>query len=237
MQQVTSFFTAIGGQFISPPEHICKRLEGIKAFIFDWDGVFNTGEKMESGSSTFNEVDSMGTNLLRYAYFLNHQKLPITAVISGERNESAFYFCNRECFNYSFSKTPHKTDALKFICEKEKLEPHEVAYFFDDVLDLSIAEICGIRVLVNRKASPLFTGYCVRNNYADYITASQGGNYAVREACDLLTGLYGDYNRVINSRTHYSEDYRTYITQRRLVKTQFFTVKENVVEEIKTDPA
>jgi 3-deoxy-D-manno-octulosonate 8-phosphate phosphatase (KDO 8-P phosphatase) len=225
-------FTAIGGQFISTPDQIVKKLEGIKAFIFDWDGVFNNGQKSGGGSSDFNEIDSMGTNLLRYSYFLKHKKLPLTAVISGERNETAFYFCRRECFDFSFFKTPHKTDALTFICEKENIEPHEVAYFFDDVLDLSIAEVCGVRILVGRKANPLFTDYCIRNKFVDYITASEGGNFAVREASELLIGLSGEYNRVINDRTHYAEDYKHYITQRRLVKTQFFTVKDNVVEAV-----
>ena len=76
----------------------------IKAFIFDWDGVFNNGQKNANSSSNFNETDSMGTNLLRYSYFLTNGVLPITAVISGEKNEAAFYFCERECFKFSFFK-------------------------------------------------------------------------------------------------------------------------------------
>lgn len=232
MQEIVDLYKGIGGKFISGPADIAKKLSGIKAFIFDWDGVFNNGFKQGSGSSGFNEVDSMGTNLLRFSYFLKNNKLPLAAVISGERNETAFYFCKRECFDYSFFKTPHKTDALKFICEQENIEPHEVAYFFDDVLDLSIAAVCGIRIMMGRKSNPLFTDYCVKNNLVDYITASEGGNYAVREATELLIGLSGNYNRVITDRTHYAEDYKKYITNRRLIKTQFFTVKENVVEAV-----
>src|SRR4051812_41410645 len=95
---IQATFTSIGGKFISDASSISKKLEGIKAFIFDWDGVFNNGQKLGSGSSSFSEVDSMGTNLLRYSHFLKHDKLPLTAIISGERNETAFYFCQRECF-------------------------------------------------------------------------------------------------------------------------------------------
>lgn len=232
MQNIAESFKAIGGKFISDPAAITKKLEGIKAFIFDWDGVFNNGFKLGSGSSGFSEVDSMGTNLLRFSGFLKHGRLPLTAVISGERNETAFYFCRRECFDYSFFKTPHKTDALKFICEQENIEPHEVAYFFDDVLDLSIAAVCGVRVLVGRKSNPLFTDYCIKNNCVDYITTSEGGNYAIREATELLIGLSGNYNNVISERTHYAENYKKYIINRRLIKTRFFTVKENVVESV-----
>lgn len=232
MDQIQHAFTSIGGKFASPPEALAQKLKGIKAFIFDWDGVFNNGQKSSGGSSNFSEVDSMATNLLRFSYFLNQGKLPVTAVISGEQNDTAFYFCRRECFDYSFFKTPHKTDALRFICEKENIEPSEIAYFFDDVLDLSIAERCGLRILVHRKANPLFTDYCLRNKLVDYLTASEGGAYAIREACELLTGLNGNFDQVIGERTHYTDNYKRYIFLRRQVSTRFYTVKENVVEAV-----
>ena len=57
-------------------------------FVLDWDGVFNSGEKTSTTGSSFSEVDSMGLNLLRYAYYLVHGKMPVTLVISGEKNES-----------------------------------------------------------------------------------------------------------------------------------------------------
>lgn len=230
---ITEHFISLGGKFISKPELISEKLCSVKAFIFDWDGVFNNGEKQTNGSSNFSEIDSMGTNLLRFSYFLKNKKLPLTAVISGEKNETAFYFCERECFNYSFFRIPNKTDALKFICEKENIQPHEVAYFFDDVLDLSIAKICGVRVLVNRKANSLFLNFCIDNQLVDYLTAAESGNYAVREATELLIALNENFDSVINNRIDYTPDYASYIQNRRQVKTKFFTIKENVIEESK----
>ncbi len=229
MTDITKLFTAIGGQFINDKKIITEKLQHIKAYIFDWDGVFNDGQKHGEGSSNFSEVDSMGTNMLRFSHFLKTQKMPLTAVISGEKNESAFWFCKRECFNYSFYKIANKTDALTFICEKENLKPHEVAYFFDDVLDLTIAEICGIRVLVNRKANPLFVNYCVKNNLVDYLTASDGGNFAIREATELLIGLNQNYDDVITARKNYSSTYKSYIENRRKVSTELFTVLNGVI--------
>lgn len=230
MDQIQHAFISIGGKFITAPDVMAGRLKSIKAFIFDWDGVFNNGQKSGEGSSNFSEVDSMATNLLRYSYFLNHRQLPLTAVISGEKNDAAFYFCRRECFDYSFFKTPHKIDALNFICKKVNISPQEVAYFYDDVLDLSIAELCGLRLMIQRKANPLFTEYCVKNKLVDYLTASEGGHYGVREACELLTGLNGNFDEVITGRGQYQETYKNFIAQRRLVKTQFFTVKDQVIE-------
>lgn len=225
-------FIDAGGQFLSDSALITHKLRGIKAFIFDWDGVFNNGQKNLDGSSNFSEVDSMGTNLLRFSHFLIHGKLPLTAIISGEKNDTALYFSKRECFDYSFFKTPHKTDALTYICQQENIKPSEVAYFFDDVLDLSIAEVCGLRMMVNRKANPLFVEYCIKHKLVDYLTGAEGGFYAVREATEVLTGLNGNFDAVIKERTQYTQSYSNYIQQRRLVKTKFFTVKDSVVEGV-----
>lgn len=232
---IAEAFQQIGGKFISEPALISEKLKSVKAFIFDWDGVFNNGQKEGNGSSHFSEVDSMGTNLLRYSYFLKNESLPLTAVISGEKNETAFYFCERECFNYSFFKIPNKTDALSFICEKENIKPEQIAYFFDDVLDLSIAKICGVRILVNRKTNPLFNDYCIKNRMVDYVTSSEGGEYAIREACELLIGLNENFDAVISNRISYTDDYSAYIKNRRQVKTQFFTIIDNVIEAIRKD--
>lgn len=230
MKEIENAYLNIGGRFITPIAELKKKLPNIKAFIFDWDGVFNNGQKNNTGGSNFSEVDSMGTNLLRYSCFMKNGKLPLTAVISGENNETAFYFCRRECFNYSFFKIAAKLNALNFICEKENIKPNEVAYFFDDVLDLSMAEVCGIRVLVNQKANPLFVDHCIKNNLVDYLSANSGGNFAVREASELLIAFNENFTEVINNRKNSTEDYKSYIEKRKTVKTKFFTVVDNKIE-------
>src|SRR5436190_21640969 len=151
MTEIEQLYNFLGGRFITPASEIQKKLEDIRAFVFDWDGVFNNGQKLSSVGSGFSEVDSMGTNLLRFSYFLRNKAMPVTAVISGEKNDTAFYFSEREGFNYSFYKVPHKIAALDILCAEEKISPRQVAYFFDDVLDIPIAELCGVRIMVNQR--------------------------------------------------------------------------------------
>jgi 3-deoxy-D-manno-octulosonate 8-phosphate phosphatase (KDO 8-P phosphatase) len=231
MTEIENLYSFLGGRFISPASEIKNRLDKIKAFVFDWDGVFNSGEKNSVYGSTFTEVDSMGCNMLRFSFFLRNGTLPLTAIISGEKNETAFYFCVRENFAYSFHKVPQKIEALKYFCKKEGLEPSEVAYFFDDVLDIPIAEICGLRIMVNQKINPLFTNYCVKNHLVDYLCASAGGQFAVREGTELLIGINCNYNEVIQGRTANTEVYQDYIRQRRLIKPHFFTMRDGKIEE------
>jgi 3-deoxy-D-manno-octulosonate 8-phosphate phosphatase (KDO 8-P phosphatase) len=226
---VELIFSEIGGTFLSSALDISAKLKTIKAFVFDWDGVFNNAVKNENKSSNFNEADSMGTNLLRFNYFLHNNKMPACAIISGEKNEMAFYFCNREHFDASYYKVADKIIALEHFCKANNIEKSEVCYMFDDVLDLSIAKVCGIRILINRKANPLFKNYVINNKLADYITAHESGNFAVREACEMLIGLSETYNEVIEHRTAYSPIYKDYITQRQAAPTTFFTVENNEI--------
>lgn len=230
MKEIAKIYSDMGGTFVTPVDELVTKLQGINAIIFDWDGVFNNGEKSAKGGSNFSEVDSMGTNLLRYSFYLKKGSLPLTAVISGEKNDTALYFSERECFNYSFYKIKNKTDALDFICSSEQINPKQIAFFFDDVLDLPVAEVCGLRLMVNQKVNPLFANYCVKNKIVDYISANNGGNCAVREITELLIALNGNYSEVITNRKKYSDNYQSYINKRKQVKPDFLTYKEDRLE-------
>jgi len=211
------------GKFVNSEADVLKRLSKAKAFIFDWDGVFNNGFKQGQSGSGFSEVDSMGTNLLRFSHFSITKQLPLTAIISGEKNESAQFFATREHFDFSFYKIANKIDALNYICEQKKIKPEEVVYFFDDVLDLSIAKVCGLRVLIAKQATTLFTNYCLTNNLVDYITANDGANYGIREACEMLMTINSNFDEVLTERTNYSSNYKQYIDLRNTISNQVFT--------------
>lgn len=211
------------GKFVTSESDVQTRLSKAKAFIFDWDGVFNNGFKLGQQGSGFSEVDSMGTNLLRFSYFLKTKHLPVTAIISGEKNESAQFFASRECFDLSFYKIAHKIDALHFVCDRKGVKPEDVVYFFDDVLDLSIAKVCGLRIMISKQATALFTEYCINNNLVDYISSNHGGEHGVRESCEMLMSLNGNFDEVLKLRTDSADIYKEYISLRNNVPTRIFT--------------
>ncbi len=219
----------MGAEFILTADEIAQKLDTIKAFVFDWDGVFNNGEKLGGGSSSFNEIDSMGTNMLRFMYYLKHKHVPLTALISGEKNESAFYFAKRECFNASYFKILHKKIAIEHFCKEHSLKPHQICYFFDDVLDLDVAGEVGLRILVSRKATTLFTKYVNRRNLADYITANPSGNFAVREACEMLMGSKNMFDETLTRRANYDGVFQQYSLERNTPVTQFYTYQNEEI--------
>lgn len=225
MKDIEQIFTGLGGQFITPVDTLTEKLQGIRAIVFDWDGVFNDGTKTEAGSSSFSEVDSMGTNLLRFGLWMHHNgQLPVAAIITGVTNSLSETLVQREHFHASYSQAKHKIDVLHHLLNQHDLQPHEVAFFFDDALDLSVAEVAGVRIMIRRQANPLFTRYVIEKQHVDYITGSQSGQFAVREGCELLLGLLGQFDSVMAERLSYHPVYNQYYQQRQAVEPTYWLV-------------
>lgn len=222
-ESIQSLFTKAGGQFLIPAVDIQRKLENIKAFVFDWDGVFNDGSKRDQTGSGFTEPDAMGTNMLRFSYWLKNKSLPFTAIITGEENESALFLAKRERFTSLYFKATNKQKSFEHFLAANHLQAKEVAFVFDDVLDLAVATQCGLRLAAYRDSNPLFNQHIVNNQLADYMTGSAGGKNAVREGCELLIGMHKNYDEAISNRMRFSETYQQYLQQRQQVETAVFT--------------
>jgi len=155
-------FSRLGGTFVTPIGTLVERMRSIRGFVSDWDGVFNQGAKGEGAESTYSEPDSMGTNLLRYALWREHGELPIAALITGMQNPSARAFALREHFHAVYYGSRNKTAAIESLCRAHSVSSDRLVCIFDDVNDLGMAFACGIRVFVQRSASPLLREYVVR---------------------------------------------------------------------------
>jgi len=223
--EIAKLFEERGGEFLSSPSLIADKLKNIRAILYDWDGVFNEGSKGGNSQSGFSEVDSMGTNMLRFSQWLFHNKqMPACGIITGADNYAAYDFAKREHFHKVYFKVSNKIKALEHLEEIHGIKPEEVLYLYDDILDLSVAEKVGIRIFVRSHAKVLFSEYVRKNKLADYITAYSGGDHAVRESCELLMGLNGTFDEVVESRSTYSADYQEYLAERNASATVFYTI-------------
>jgi 3-deoxy-D-manno-octulosonate 8-phosphate phosphatase (KDO 8-P phosphatase) len=215
-----ALFEDLGTQFVTPPQVLANKLKNVSAFIFDWDGVFNDGFKGIQSHSNFAEPDAMALHTLRYAYWRLHGKLPIIAIITGQHNESAFQLAEREHLPLVLAGFRNKFEALDRMKIEFGLNQVEMAAVFDDIIDYPLASSTSVRFLVNRKASPLFKKFFVENQLCDVVTASESGNYAVREISEIVIGLWGNYNDMLISRFKEPEQYETFWNLRQSVKTQ-----------------
>ena len=216
---IEKLFSSKGGTFRVSPFVFQQKLSNIKAFIFDWDGVFNTGTKGIGHTSGFSEPDAMGTNLLRFSHWLLTGALPSTTIITGEVNESAVALATREHFTSIYTKSKNKIESFHHFLNDQGLKGEEVAFVFDDVLDLGMAKLCGLKIQIHRHASSMLNEFIQRENLADYVTSCEGGSHAIREICELIIALRENYNETVINRMKFSTEYQTYLALRQQVET------------------
>lgn len=230
---IQKLFEALGGKFLTPAAKIAKKLENTHGFLFDWDGVFNSGEKGAEMSSTYSETDSMGINLLRFSYWLKHGELPFMGIVTTQINESAFELAKREHFDAVYFTFKYKKEALTHIHEVHDIRANQMAFMMDDVLDISGAEIAGLSFMVRRSSSPLFAKYIEDKDLVDYITAHTGDQNSVREMCELIIGLSGTYEKVLEERVTFSENYQKFLDERDRIESKFYhKVDRKIIETI-----
>ncbi len=207
-----------------------KKIGQIKAFLFDWDGVFHSGSKGPSYPGTFSEEDSMGLNMLRFAYYLRSAELPYVGIISGEDNPTASFLAKRECLNGVFLKVKHKVKILDHLEETKGIKAEEICFVYDDILDLSLAKEVGMRILVTRQSSPMFSDYCQKNQLADFETSTGGGTGGTRQFSEFFLGMSGQFEEVINKRVAYSDEYKSYIGKRSEIMPEFYLFDQGVMK-------
>ncbi len=207
-------FRELGGRLLESPGEVRARLAGVRAFLFDWDGVFNDGMKRAAVPSGFSEADAMGTNLLRFGWWLRDGQVPLTGILTGQDNPAATVLAEREHFQVVYRGFLDKLQALRDLESRFGIRPEQVCFLFDDVLDLGVADRCGLRVLVRNGASPLLAGWTERESLCDYATGREGGSHAVRETAELLLGLTDRYDEVVRERSVHSQRYRRYLATR-----------------------
>ncbi len=211
-------FVELGTRFLKPPDVLHRELAGIRALLFDWDGVFNDGWRDASGGSPFSEVGSMGVNLLRFTLWQRDKKRIPCGVITGQQNSQAERFTEREKFDHLFMGFTNKPAAFEEFLRHHGLEGRQVAFFYDDILDLPIARRCGLRIMIRRPNGPLFEDHVVAKGDADILTRFSGGENGLREACELLVGLAGNAGDMIEHRVRYSDLYQEYLADRSKVE-------------------
>jgi 3-deoxy-D-manno-octulosonate 8-phosphate phosphatase (KDO 8-P phosphatase) len=217
-------------RFAIAPDALAARLAHVRAVVLDWDGVLGTGQKGPGAPAAFNEIDAMGLNLLRYALWRRGkpEAMPPVVIISGQRDPAALALAERDRLDALYMGFLDKRLALAHLCAARGLDPAQLLFVFDDVIDLGMAEQCGARFLVARPAQPLVEAYARRRGLCDYVVRAPAGAGAAREACEVALALLGVDEEVFEARGWYSPSYRSYLEARKGVPpAQRFVVERN----------
>lgn len=231
MKDIEGIFVKHGGEFVLTPFEIQEKLKSIKAFIFDWDGVFNSGRKGKYSTSDFTEGDAMGINMLRFSFYLKVGFNPLMFIATGAQNPTAIEFTKRENFNAVFFSVLKKADVLPVLKQTFDLEPDQCAFIFDDILDLSLAQRCGLRFYVRKHSNPILNRYILNHRLCEYMTGNDGSSNAIREICELIISLHENYDDAIGNRAGFSPVYDAFNKSRKSIEPVFLIKQgDNITE-------
>ncbi len=216
LAQLAELFSAKGGHFLQSASFIKDKLTGVSVLLFDWDGVFTDGRKDSNRNSTYSELDTMGINLLRFAFWLQNGAIPFTAIITGEENPGAMFVARRDRFDAVYYHVKDKSQMEGRLLADFNVSVSESLFLFDDVLDLGLVEATCISFALRNNASHLFQQYIRTVQKCGYITANTGGEHGIREVCELLMGCMGLFTAVIEHRAAFTPLYRGFLSERNL---------------------
>lgn len=229
LQDLQKSFVMLGAEFLQPITTLTRKQQSCRAYIFDWDGVFNTGHKSSTeGGSTFSEIDAMGINMLRFSCWLCNGRIPVIAIMTGELNPASESLALRDHFDFVFYKVNHKVRAVDWLNAEIKTNDVHLGFVFDDVLDLGVASRVNLRLAMNRSSTPLFKEMLKQRNYADYITGHNGADHGVREICELLISFNGNYTETMERRVRFTGEYEKYLKERNAIQTRFLTLDKDM---------
>lgn len=152
----------------------------IKLFAMDVDGILTDGSLQVASdgteTKTFSIIDGAGL------YYLRMAGIP-TAWISGRKSGATAIRADELKIPFVIQGSNDKIDELQAIAATLDLDPSEIVYMGDDVIDAAAMKWAGIGATVPTAMPPAFAA-------ADIITKRPAGNGAVREICDLILAAH-----------------------------------------------
>ena len=197
-----------------------ERAREIKLMLFDVDGVMTDGtiflfpapgggtgqaththrEKMADAggfgiashevieAKGFNAHDGTGFSLAR----LGGLK---TGIITKRISETVALRARDLKIEHVYQGQQDKAAAFYEILQKTGLRAEEVCYVGDDVIDLPVMRLCGLAIAVKNSREEV-----IRESH--YVTPSEGGKGAVRDAIEYVLRAQGKLERVIDEYIH-----------------------------------
>lgn len=157
-------------------QDVLDRASRIKLLILDVDGVLTDGRIVLGNYGDelkfFDIHDGHGIVMLSRAGIR-------TVIISGRRSRINVKRAKEMRVIKIYQNAHDKLKLFEKVLKKYRVEPAEVCYVGDDVIDLPVLRRVGLAVAVGNAVNEV-------RGAVDYVTERLGGRGAVREVADLL---------------------------------------------------
>ena len=163
-----------------------KKLTGIKLIILDVDGVMTDGTVIYHAdgheSKGFNTQDGFGINMAQKAGLR-------FGALTGRVSKAVERRVNDLKFDFYKSGHLYKVEHINTMICESGLQPEQVLYMGDDIVDLACAPYVGVFV------APANAQARVREK-TEWVTLASGGRGAVREVINALLAAQGVLDEV-----------------------------------------
>ncbi len=160
---------------------IINLARNIKLMIFDIDGVLTNGTLFmgDDGEEykAFHSKDGHGMRMLIECGLQ-------AAVITGRKSNVVAHRMKDLGIDIVFQGYRDKRPAFRSLLEQTGLQPAQIAYMGDDVVDLPVMTQVGMAIAV-ADSHPFVL------QHADYVTEKPGGTGAAREAIETILQAQG----------------------------------------------
>jgi 3-deoxy-D-manno-octulosonate 8-phosphate phosphatase (KDO 8-P phosphatase) len=163
-------------------DKLTQRARRVRLAIFDVDGVMTDGTlwfgPRGEAMKAFNILDGHGLKLLQKAGIA-------TALLSGRKSAAVAHRARELAIAHVIQGTgDDKVPEFERLLAKAGVKALECSYMGDDIQDLPVMKLCGLRVAVANAMDEV-------KQAAHYVTEAHGGRGAVRELCELVLRARG----------------------------------------------
>jgi 3-deoxy-D-manno-octulosonate 8-phosphate phosphatase (KDO 8-P phosphatase) len=155
---------------------VLSKASAIKLLICDVDGVMTDGRLFfdDDGMEykAFHSRDGLGIMMLQ------RSGIPL-AIITARTSDVVTHRMKNLNIDLVFQGQLSKVKAFAALCQQLSLQPEQVAYVGDDLVDLPVMNKVGLSIAVADAHERV-------KDSADWITQHNGGQGAVRDVCELL---------------------------------------------------
>jgi 3-deoxy-D-manno-octulosonate 8-phosphate phosphatase (KDO 8-P phosphatase) len=166
---------------------ITEKAKQIKMLILDVDGVLTDGGIIIGANGkeikVFNVYDGAGIELA-------HKQGLLTAIISGRYSQPVEHRARELGIHNVYQNTANKVEIYNKLIAKYGFIPEQTAYMGDDIFDIPLLKLSGLSF------APATARHEVKE-IVDFVTKSDGGKGAVREAIEVILKAQGKWVTIV----------------------------------------
>ncbi|MEP7265606.1 MAG: HAD-IIIA family hydrolase [Bacteroidota bacterium] len=160
-----------------------ERLNTIKCFVFDVDGVLTNGQLLVTHEGQQLRIMNIKDG---YALQLAVKEGYHIFIISGASSEGVIKRLNGLGIKDVFTGVPDKKAKLNELMEKHLLTPEQVLYMGDDMPDIEVMKLCGIACCPADAVQQV-------KKISIYVSEKKGGEGCARDVIEQVLALHGKW--------------------------------------------